>query len=165
MSKAATTKTARKPTTAEGACVCGAVRFEIDVPAVWAWHDHGATTRHAHGAAYATYVGTWRSRLRVTEGEDNLSRYENAETRTARSFCTTCGTPVFYERPRAPKMVNIPRALFASRTGREPRYHLNLTESADWEYRGEPLGPLKGFPGVQWERPKRKKPREPGGML
>ena len=165
MSKAATTKTARKPAKAEGACVCGAVRFEIDVPAVWAWHDHGAATRHAHGAAYATYVGTWRSRLRLTDGADALTRYENAATRTARSFCTICGTPVFYERPRAPKMVNIPRALFASRTGREPRYHLNLPEAADWEYRGEPLRPLKGFPGVQWERPRRKKPRTPGGML
>ena len=158
-------KTERKPATAQGGCVCGAVRFEIDVPAVWAWHDHGATTRHAHGAAYATYVGTWRSRLRLLEGAEHLSRYEHTATRTARSFCAICGTPVFYERPRAPKMVNIPRALFTGRTGREPRYHLNLTEQADWAYHGAALAPLKGFPGVMWERPRRRKPREPGGMV
>ena len=69
-----------------------------------------------------------------------------------------------YERPRAPKMVNIPRALFARRTGREPRYHMFLAEAADWTYLGEPLAPLKGYPGVMWERPKRKKKR-PEGMF
>jgi hypothetical protein len=58
-------------------------------------------------------------------------------------------------------MVNIPRALFESRTGREPRYHLNLAQAPEWAYRGEPLAPLKGFPGVMWERPKRKKVRLP----
>ena len=50
-------------------------------------------------------------------------------------------------------MVNIPRALFSGRTGREPRYHIAIAELQDWTYLGEPLVPLKGFPGVVWERP------------
>ncbi len=62
---------------------------------------------------------------------------------------------MFYERPRSAKMINIPRALFASRTGREPRYHVNLPDSPDWAYRQEALGPLKGYPGVLIERPRR----------
>jgi hypothetical protein len=57
-------------------------------------------------------------------------------------------------------MVNIPRAVFAERTGREPRYHMNLAEQADWTWLGEPLAPLKGYPGVMRERP-RKKTRSP----
>jgi len=144
---------------AQGRCVCGAVRFEIDVPAVWAWHDHSAASRHAHGAAYVTYVGTWRSRFRVLAGGDALTRFEDAEAGTARSFCGQCGTPMLYERRRAPKMLNIPRALFQARTGREPRYHLAIGQSPDWAYLGESLGPLKGYPGVMWERPRRKKTR------
>src|SRR5579864_764938 len=61
----------RKPEriTAAGACVCGAVRFEIDTPALWAWHDHSAASRHAQGCAYATYVGSWKSRFRWLAGE------------------------------------------------------------------------------------------------
>jgi hypothetical protein len=112
------------------------------------------------GGAYATWVGSWKSRFRWLEGEDRLTRYEDPETRTTRSFCRRCGTTVLHERARSPKMVNIPRGLFASRTGREPRYHLNLGEQADWIYLGEPLAPLKGYPGVMWTRPKRK-PRGP----
>lgn len=143
-----------------GRCACGAVELEIDVPARWAWHDHSAASRLAQGCAYATYVGSWRSRFRILKGEDRIGRYEDAEARTTRSFCTACGTPLTYERARSPTMVNIPRALFVERTGREPRYHMNLGEQADWIYAGEPLAPLKGYPGVMWERPRRRKRRD-----
>jgi hypothetical protein len=133
------------------------VVLEIDVPAFWAWHDHSSASRRAHGAAYATYVGTWRSRFRVTKGLAGISRFEDKAAGTARSFCAQCGSPLMYERFRSPHMVNIPRALFASRTGREPRYHIGIEEQPEWAYTGEPLAPLKGFPGVVWERSRRKK--------
>jgi hypothetical protein len=144
----------------KGQCVCGEVRLEIDTPAVWAWHDHSEASRHAQGCAYATYVGSWRSKFRVVQGEEVISRYEDKDAGTTRSFCANCGTPLFYERKRAPKMVNIPRALLTGRTGREPRYHMNLQQQADWIYLGETMAPLKGYPGVFWVRPKRKKPTE-----
>ena len=142
-------------------CVCGAVQLEIAYPAFWAWHDHSEASRRAQGCAYATYIGTWRSRFRVAKGATHIRRFEEKTTGAARSFCASCGTPLIYERASAPKWVNIPRALFETRTGREPRYHLHVEESPEWAYRGEKLGPLKGYPGVMWERPGRKK-RAPG---
>ena len=145
------------PSAVTGECGCGAVRFEIDYPAFWAWHDHSRASRIAHGAAYATYVGVWRKRFRVIAGEDEIARYEDKAARTARSFCRQCGTPLIYERPRSRHMINIPRALFESRTGRQPLYHIGIEERPEWAYREEPLVPLKGFPGVVWERSKKKK--------
>jgi hypothetical protein len=140
-----------------GRCLCGAVRFEIDYPARWAWHDHSRTSRLAHGAVYATYVGSWRKRFRITAGKREIARYEDRAAGAARSFCRRCGTPLIYERARSPHMVNIPRALFLSRTGRQPLYHVAIDELQDWAYAGERLVPLKGFPGIVWERPKRTK--------
>ncbi|WP_188611481.1 GFA family protein [Chelatococcus reniformis] len=150
---------------AMGQCVCGEVRFEIDVPAFWAWHDHSEASRQAHGCAYVTYVGSWRSRFRILGGAERVSRFEDAAAGTTRSFCGRCGTPLFYERRRSPHMVDIPRALFASRTGREPRYHLAVEEAVDWAYGGRPLAPLKGYPGVVWERPRARKRRPPEPMF
>ncbi|MFL5295394.1 MAG: GFA family protein [Phenylobacterium sp.] len=147
------------PTRAEGACVCGAVRIEIGVPARWAWHDHSARSRHAQGCAYATYVGSYKSRFRVLQGEEQIARYEDAEAGTTRSFCARCGTPIAYERAHAHTMINLPRALFSSGVGREPLYHLGIGEEPEWAYRGERLKPLKGFPGVVWTGPKRRKAR------
>ena len=138
-------------------CLCGAVRMEIDYPAFWAWHDHSEAGRRAHGCAYATYVGSWRSRFRIVKGAKSIRRFEDKPARATRSFCGKCGTPLMYESARSPKWVNIPRGLFETRTGREPRYHLSLEEVPEWAYRGEPLAPLKGYPGVMWQRHGRKK--------
>ena len=152
-----------KPAT--GRCLCGKVAFEIDVPARWAWHDHSASSRRAHGAAYATYVGSWRKRFRITKGEAEIARYEDKATKTVRSFCAHCGTPLIYERARSPHMVNIPRALFSGRTGRQPLYHIAIEELQEWAYTGEPRVPLKGFPGVVWQRSKKKKRTDREGMF
>ena len=138
-----------------GQCLCGKISFEIDVPARWAWHDHTPASRRAHGAAYATYVGSWRKRFRFTKGADGVTRFEDAATKTVRSFCARCGTPVLYERARSPHMLNIPRALFLSRTGRQPLYHIGIEQLQEWIYDGQPLVPLKGFPGVVWQRAKK----------
>ena len=151
------TKSIKATAIASGHCLCGRVAFEIDVPARWAWHDHSAASRRAHGAAYATYVGSWRKRFRITRGKTLVARYEDAATKAARGFCSNCGTPLFYERPRGPHMVNIPRALLTGRTGRQPLYHIAIEELQEWAYTGEPLVPLKGFPGVVWQRSKKKR--------
>lgn len=148
-----------------GQCLCGTIRFEIDFPARWAWHDHSAATRRAHGAAYATYVGSWRKRFRITKGATEITRFEDKAARTTRSFCARCGTPLFYERARSPHMINIPRALFSGRTGRQPLYHIAIEELQEWTYSGQPLAPLKGFPGVVWERSKKKRRLDNEGLF
>ena len=33
----------------------------------------------------------------------------------------------------------------------------NHAAMADWIYTGKPLAPLKGYPGVMWERPRKGK--------
>jgi hypothetical protein len=147
---------------AVGQCACGRVRLEIGVPARWAWHDHSRGSQRAHASACATYVGCWRSRVRIAKGAASIARFEDKVTKAVRSFCSHCGTPLSYERAHAPQMVNIPRALFETRTGREPRYHIAIEQAPEWAYRGEPLVPLKGFPGVVWERPGKKKSRANG---
>lgn len=157
MDKVPTKKRNPPASTAQGQCLCGKVRFEIGVPARWAWHDHSKASRQAHGAAYATYVGCWKSRVRITKGAAGMTRFEDAAAKTARSFCAHCGTPLFYERAHSPQMINIPRALFETRTGREPLYHAAIEQRPEWAYTGEPLKPLKGFPGIVWQGAKRKK--------
>ena len=145
--------------TVRGLCLCGAIEIEFKYPAFWAWHDHSEASRVAHGAAYATYVGCWRKNVRIAKGKRNLRRFEDDKTGSVRTFCARCGTPVQYERRSTSRMVDLPRALFETRTGREPRYHRHIDQMRDWTYRGQKLVPLKGYPGVVWERPKPRKRR------
>ena len=126
-----------------GQCLCGVVQFEMEYPAFWAWHDHGRASRLAHGAVYATYVGTWRKRFRITAGEREINRFEEKDTGAVRSFCRCCGTPLIYERTRSRHMINIPRALFQSRTGTPVCVHNISTRIF------RPLGRKLGFP-ITW---------------
>ena len=144
------------PTIATGRCLCGKDAVEIGVPARWAWHDHSQASRRAHGAAYAAYVGSWRSRFRIAKGAKTITRFKD-EAGDVRAFCANCGTPIAYERKRSPQMVNVPRALFDAGTGREPLYHVAMEDSPEWAYRGEALKPLKGYPGVLWTGPRRRR--------
>ena len=97
LSKAISANTA-KPAAVPGQCLCGDVHIEIDFPARWAWHDHSPATRHAHGAAYATYVGSWRRRFRITRGQSHITQFQDPASGATRSFCRRCGTPICYER-------------------------------------------------------------------
>ena len=96
MRKAPSADKPQKPAQAQaqGACVCGAVRFEIDVPAVWAWHDHSPASRRAQGCAYGTYVGAWRSRFRILQGAEQIRQFADAAGKGVRSFCGACGAPL-----------------------------------------------------------------------
>jgi hypothetical protein len=135
-----------------GACLCGGVEIEIDFPAFWAWHDHSEASRRAHGAAYATYAGCWKSKVRIARGTKLVSTFEDTERNHVRSFCSRCGTPLMFARGGSPKWLNVPRALFAGRIGREAKYHLAIGELQDWAWLGAPVGPLKGYPGVSIEK-------------
>src|SRR5262249_40270550 len=87
---------------ATGERACGQVKLEVDVPVFWAWHDHSEKTRRAQGCAYATYVGVWKSKLRVVKGAKSIAAYEDKKQKTVRSFCSACGTPLTYERGHSP---------------------------------------------------------------
>jgi hypothetical protein len=88
----------------------------------------------------------WRKRFRITDGQEVVARYEDETAGSTRSFCSRCGSPLTYESKLSPHMVNIPRALFSSRTARQPLYHSAFSELRDWAYTDAPLVPLKGFP-------------------
>src|SRR5258706_5843716 len=61
---------------ATGRCVCGDVKFEIDYPAFWAWHDHSDASRRAHGCAYATLLFA-----RVFGSSNRVMRSDPCKTR------------------------------------------------------------------------------------
>ncbi|RYG36192.1 MAG: GFA family protein [Burkholderiales bacterium] len=139
-----------------GQCLCGAVEIETDVPVFWAWHDHSAPSRRAHGAAYASYVGCWKSKVRITKGEGEVTRFADIERKQVRHFCSRCGTPLMFERGHSPRMINLPRSLFTGRTGREVKYHVAIEQLQDWAYLGAPVAPLKGYPGVTVEKSRKR---------
>ena len=78
-------------------------------------------------SAYAVLEGQFRQ-FAATLG---FSVEAEAQRRGWASSCSGSIISQTYERKRSPHIVNIPRALFTGRTGREPRYHVAIEELQD----------------------------------
>jgi hypothetical protein len=89
----------------EGACLCGAVRYELTMPSRFCAHCHCQNCRRAQGAAFVTYAGFKREQVEITGAQD-LQRYET-DTGATRSVCRHCGSTLFYEGPRWPGEVHV----------------------------------------------------------
>lgn len=77
-----------------GSCLCGAVRFEIDVPLPPPDACHCTKCRKHSGHFFvSTEVG--KDQLHVT-GLEHVRWYQSSE-KVRRGFCATCGSSLFFE--------------------------------------------------------------------
>lgn len=96
--------------TVPGACLCGAVRFQLRLPSRWVAHCHCSFCRRAHGAAFVTWAGFASDRFALAP--DSLPPAWYASSPGARrAFCPRCGSPMLFESTRWPGEVHVARAL------------------------------------------------------
>ena len=58
--------------TVKGACLCGAVQFEVTLPTLGCCHCHCSICRRFCGAAYGTFFQVRRTHFRLLAGEEHL---------------------------------------------------------------------------------------------
>jgi hypothetical protein len=114
-----------------GACLCGAVQFEIALPTVACVHCHCTMCRRAHGAGYVTWVIVPTPQLRITAGSERLSRYQSSD-HGARRFCGVCGSSLFGESTRTKDEMYVVLANLQAEIDRAPEFHACFRDRADW---------------------------------
>jgi hypothetical protein len=76
-----------------GACLCGAVRYEVEGPLGRLAHCHCSMCRKHHGTAFATHLSVPLSGFRWLAGERHITAYRSSPF-GLRTFCSTCGSVV-----------------------------------------------------------------------
>lgn len=114
-----------------GACLCGAVRFEVELPTLFCGHCHCTMCRRAHGAGYVTWFGAPYDRFGIVAGEGQLTRYQSSDHGT-RSFCARCGSSLFCESTQHPGHLDIVLANMSGAIDRAPEFHVFFSDRADW---------------------------------
>ena len=76
--------------TVKGACLCGAVQFEVTLPTLGCWHCHCSICRRFCGAGYGTFFQVRRQQFRLLAGKEHLQRYRSSPW-AQRVFCTRAG--------------------------------------------------------------------------
>lgn len=128
----------------EGACLCGAVRYEIDGPFAAMMHCHCSMCRKHHGSLYATFAVAPLAGFRWSSGEDQCQAYASSEHGN-RSFCRTCGsvTPMFM----APMgLVVVPAGNLLSDPELRPQMHMFVASKAPWFELSDDLPKHDGYP-------------------
>jgi hypothetical protein len=114
-----------------GGCLCGAVRYRVCLPPLWVAHCHCSMCRRAQGAGFVTWAGFAADALGLTVGDDLLSRYRSSAA-AVRSFCSRCGTPLFFQSGRWPGEIHVTLATLDSSEGLEPQAHAYWGSRAPW---------------------------------
>ena len=117
--------------TVQGGCLCGAVRFEIELPSKWCAHCHCTMCRRAHGAGFVTWVGVEQSQFRMLAGEDELTWYHSSPP-ARRGFCRQCGSTLFFQSTRWPTEMHVVLANVDGPIDRAPTAHVYYDSHADW---------------------------------
>jgi hypothetical protein len=84
----------------------------------------------------------------MREGEDWLRRYRSSPT-AVRSFCGTCGSPLFFQSDRWAGEVHVARASIPGALDREAQAHAFFSDKADWVSIGDGLPRRGGASGSE----------------
>lgn len=129
---------------AEGGCLCGAVRFRVEGPAVLAELCHCAMCRRAVGAPVVG-LGTWaRERFRWTAGEPVVHA---SSDEAQRSFCGRCGTSLLFERLGARDTVDVTLASLDDPVPFAPTAHIWTMSRLPWLHLDDGLPEHEGGSG------------------
>lgn len=119
-----------------GGCECRAVRYRLKGPAIRTVHRHYSMCRKSHGALFASHSQFAKDRFTLDAGADSLGAYESSPG-IRRSFCSACGSQLFFERIARPDIISITTgtldAGFVPGHPPESERHIFVASKAPWE--------------------------------
>ena len=114
-----------------GSCLCGGIRFELDLPSKWCAHCHCSMCRKEHGAGYVTWAGFESEKFHLLEGEGLLNWYASSSP-AQRGFCTACGSSLFFRSERWPGEIHVAIGSLDDPMDRTPEAHVFHDTRVDW---------------------------------
>jgi hypothetical protein len=130
-----------------GRCNCGAVRYEVQGPLVYASYCHCQRCQRRSGAAASANARPDRGAFRIVAGEERL-RVWAPGSGFEKFFCGDCGSAMFSRDPDDHEVVSIRLGTFDGDPGIRPGHHQFVAYAAPWE----PI-PDDGLPRYPERRP------------
>lgn len=133
--------------TAHGACLCGAVRFEISGAFEGFFLCHCGRCRKGTGSAHASNLFSQSAALSWLAGEAHLKIYRVPGTRHQKCFCTECGSPLPQRQMNGALLV-VPAGCLDTPVKVRPNAHICWDSRADWDDGLDAVRRLGGLPGT-----------------
>lgn len=122
-----------------GACLCGAVQYQVSGPWLRFVHCHCSRCRRATGTGHATNLFAAPDSLVWLSGESLLGRYDLPTAKSfATGFCRTCGSPLPHLTRSGSAWV-IPAGSLAQEPGANPTARAFWASRALWSCEDDEL--------------------------
>ena len=118
-----------KRTTAQGGCLCGAIRYTAAGTPLWVAHCHCESCRRSTGAPFAAFVGYPHAAVAFPTGTPAV--FESSPG-VRRSFCARCGTPIAYAADRFPGEIHLYSCTMDEPERFQATGHVHVSEQLPW---------------------------------
>ena len=119
-------------TTVSGSCLCGGVRFEVELPFRRANVFHCSRCRKHSGAHGLVQARVPRERFRLLSGEE-LIRVYRPEGGKVKGFCSVCGASLFGHEWPVGDEISIRLGSLDADPQIQPEYHTYVESRAPWD--------------------------------
>ena len=130
-----------------GACLCGAVTFEIHGDFDNFFLCHCRRCQKGTGSAHAANLFSSSASLAWLSGEEQIKTFQLPETRHRRDSCSRCGSPVPSLQMEGTLLV-VPAGCLDSEVPIGPDAHICVSDSPSWSLDPENIPKIQGLPGA-----------------
>ncbi|WP_341863118.1 GFA family protein [Gymnodinialimonas sp. 57CJ19] len=129
--------------TANGACLCGAVRFRIDGAFEHFFLCHCTRCRKDSGSAHSANLFSTSAQLEWLAGADLVAVFQLPKTRHVKAFCTCCGSamPVMQK-----GFLSVPAGAIDTELTLRPAAHICTGSRAGWDDALHVIPRIDGLP-------------------
>ncbi len=115
----------------EGSCLCGSIKYKVELLPDKVFNCHCKFCRKAHGADYVTLALADASTLTVTDADGTLTEHVNA-IGGYRGFCSNCGTRLMNYAADKNMYFSVTLSTVDSPIDLKPIAHVNTESKASW---------------------------------
>lgn len=126
----------------EGSCLCGSIKYQVELLPGKIFNCHCQFCRKAHGADYVTMALAKADTLVISDDNDKLTEHLN-DIGGYRAFCSNCGTRLMNYAPDKNLYLSVTLSTIDTPIDLAPVAHVNTESKANWctPYTGIPNFP------------------------
>lgn len=122
-----------------GGCACGAIRYECSSEPLAMLNCHCQDCQQSSGAPFASGVVVPTQSIKLKSSPKTYSVRASSGALTTRSFCATCGSPLFTTGEAMPDFTSIRFTTFDNQSDFRPALDIWTSSSVPWVCLNEEL--------------------------